>query len=170
MTGKMMTAGTILLTASLAAGAAPIRGGMTPAVGDGDPLWEVADEYAAAMRAGNATAVAAVFADDAIEMPPGAPPARGRAAIEAYYGELFHNCRFTTFALSYSESRIAGDLGFLVGTSRVVVSNAAGPAASSHEDTGKYMVVLKRVGREWKVAYSIYKADDIPPAAAGSSR
>ena len=33
-------------------------------------------------------------------------------------------------------------------------------------DTGKYTVVLKRVGGAWKVAYAIYNSD-LPPPAAG---
>jgi len=157
-----MMAGTILLTASLAA-SAPLRGGMTPPPGEADPLWTVADDYAAGMRAGNAAAVAAVFAEDAVEMPPGVSPIRGKAAIESYYRELFRSCRFATFTLSRTESRIAGDVGFLVGTSLLAVSPSPGQTPA-REESGKYMVVLKRGGGGWKVAYAIYNADR--PAAA----
>jgi uncharacterized protein (TIGR02246 family) len=159
---RTMMAGTVLLTASLGA-SAPIRGGMTPPPGDADLLWRVADDYAAGMRAGKAEAVAAVFAEDAVEMPPGVSPIRGKAAIESYYRELFRSCRFATFTLSHTESRIAGDVGFVVGTSLLAVSSNSGQAPA-HEESGKYMVVLKRAGGSWKVAYAIYNADR--PAAA----
>jgi uncharacterized protein (TIGR02246 family) len=164
----IMMAGTIFLTASLAAGAAPLRGGMTPPPGEGDPLWSVADDYAAGMRAGNAAAVAAVFAEDAVEMPAGVSPIRGKAAIESYYRELFRSCRFATFTLSHTDSRVAGDIGFLVGTSvlSVLAISPSSGQPPANEESGKYMVVLKRSGGSWKVAaYAIYNADR--PAATG---
>jgi hypothetical protein len=31
------------------------------------------------------------------------------------------------------------------------------------KETGKYVVVLKRTGGAWKVAYAIYNSDQAPP-------
>jgi uncharacterized protein (TIGR02246 family) len=45
--------------------------------------------YAAAIVAGDAAAVAAVYADDAIELPPGHPVVVGRHAIQAAYDTAF---------------------------------------------------------------------------------
>src|SRR5262245_64926639 len=90
--------GTLAAAALLAA---PIRGGMVGMTGDEAALRRVADAYAAAVRAGDAGAVAAVFADDAVEMPPGRPAIRGREAIGAYYRELFANVRFVDFTLRH---------------------------------------------------------------------
>jgi ketosteroid isomerase-like protein len=103
--------------------------------------------------------VASLYREDAVEMPPGKPPVPGRTAIEAYYREFFSTCRFTDFALTHSELRAEGDVGYVVGTSRQTLSPGGG--APLH-DTGKYLVVLKRTGGEWKVAYAIYNVDHVP--------
>jgi uncharacterized protein (TIGR02246 family) len=120
------------------------------------------------MRAGDAKGVAAVFGDDATEMPPGVAPARGRAAIEAYYRGLFGTCRFTTFELTETDSRVAGDVGYLVGTWRIAVSAAAPGGSVAHDETGKFLVVLKRTDNAWKVAYAIYNGDPQPRTAPPS--
>ncbi|HEY7574073.1 MAG TPA: hypothetical protein VIB08_02850 [Thermoanaerobaculia bacterium] len=75
---------------------------------------------------------------------------------------MFASCRFATFALSTAESEIAGDMGYLAGTSRVAVSTGGAPPVP--EDAGKYLVVLKRTARGWNVAYAIYNSDREPPA------
>ncbi|WP_245318119.1 MULTISPECIES: nuclear transport factor 2 family protein [unclassified Mesorhizobium] len=51
-----------------------------------DELQELWDIYVAAYRAGDAAGCAAVFTSDAELHSPYAPPARGRAAIEALHG------------------------------------------------------------------------------------
>jgi uncharacterized protein (TIGR02246 family) len=159
-------AATVLLAGAMLAGS-PMRGGMLGvSAASADSLRNVQDAYVAAMRAGDAKGVAAVFRDDATEMPPGIAPVRGRAAIEAYYRGLFGTCRFTTFELTETDSRIAGDVGYLVGTSRIAVSAAAAGGPPDHEESGKYVVVLKRTGNEWKVAYAIYNGDAPPPPLA----
>ncbi|WP_027036488.1 YybH family protein [Mesorhizobium ciceri] len=51
-----------------------------------DELQELWDIYVAAYRAGDAAGCASIFTDDAEMHSPYAPPARGRAAIEALHG------------------------------------------------------------------------------------
>ena len=45
---------------------------------------EVADAYVKATTSGDAKAVAALYTEDAVEMPPNLPPVKGRAAIQQY--------------------------------------------------------------------------------------
>lgn len=137
---------------------APVRGGMVgmPAPAQDPAIRQVADAYTAAMLAGDAAAAAALYRDDAIEMPPGVPPIQGRAAIEQYFRGMFGGCRFTEFALSHAELRASGDVAFAAGTSRATVTPNGGPSVT---EAGKYLVVLKRTGGAWKVAYSIHNSD-----------
>ena len=145
--------GTLALLLAVAVVGAPLQGGMIGMPGSAAPaLRRVADAYAAAMLAGDARAAAAVFAEDGADLQPGAAPVRGRAAIEAYYRGLFATCHFAKFELTETESRIAGDVGFLTGTTRVAVAGAP-------EEAGKYLVVLKRSGDAWKVAYAMHNED-----------
>jgi len=163
----MMARTTAVAAAVLISGAmlrgAPLRGGMVGMPGaSAEALRRVADAYAAAMRAADPSAAAAVFAEDGTDMPPGSAPLRGRAAIEAYYRGLFGTCRFASFELTETESRITGDVGFIAGVSRVALPGA--PPAS-----GKYLVVLRRAGDAWKVAYAIHN-DDAPPPTPAAGR
>jgi uncharacterized protein (TIGR02246 family) len=155
-----MIGGTMGMVALMGAALlAPVRGGMvgTPAATSPDPaIRRVADAYTAAMLAGDAAAAAAVYGDDAVEMPPGVPPIRGRAAIEQYFRGVFGGCRFTAFTLSHTEARASGDVAFVTGVSRATVTPNGGPPVT---EDGKYLVVLKRAGGEWKVAYSIHNSD-----------
>jgi uncharacterized protein (TIGR02246 family) len=148
---KILMAG-LLWTAVLG----PMRGGMVGTTAEDPAIREVADAFQSAMRGGDAAAAAAVYRDDGVEMPPGRPPIQGRTAIEGYFREMFRGCRFTTFALSHAELRASGDVAFATGTSRTAITPNGGPPV---EDSGKYLVVLKRTDGRWKVAYSIYNSD-----------
>jgi uncharacterized protein (TIGR02246 family) len=145
--------GTLALLLAAAVTGAPLRGGMIGMAGGAAPeLTRVSAAFAAAMRAGDAKAAAALFAEDGTDMPPGSGPVRGHAAIEAYYRGLFATCHFAKFELTETESRIAGDVGFLTGTARIALAGAP-------EESGKYLVVLKRSGDAWKVAYAMHNED-----------
>lgn len=134
----------------------PLRGGMV-GMPDKDPsILAVADSYQAAMLAGDPAAAAGLYQEDAVEMPPGKPPVRGRAAIERYYRELFGGCRFIEFVLVHTELHASGDVAYAAGTSRSTVAPNGGPPI---EDAGKYLVVLKREGGRWKVSYAVYNSD-----------
>jgi len=158
---RQTTIAAVLLFGAMLPGVPP-RGGMVGMPDVGDPLRTVADAYAAAMRAGDAAGAAAIFASDATDMPPGAASVHGRAAIEAHYRGLFASCRFVTFELTKSESRIVGDIGYLVGTSRAAVVPASGGGAPGHEETGKYLVVFRRTADGWRAAYAIHNEDGSP--------
>ena len=140
----------------------PIRGGMVGMAPAESEVTRVAESYAAAMNRGDAAAMAAVYADDGVEMPPGKPAVRGRAAIEAYHRqELAGPVKLSGFALAPSETRVAGEVAYTTGTSRITVTPPGG--APPVESTGKYLVVLRRQAGVGKAAYAIYNGDDPCP-------
>ena len=97
-------------------------------------------------------------------MPNCAPRAAGRAAVEEYYRHMFEGPgRIVGFTLDHAESRIEGDLAYDAGTSKQTISR--GPDLPPLELVGKYLVVLKRTGGEWKIAYPIYNGDQPMPGA-----
>jgi uncharacterized protein (TIGR02246 family) len=152
--GNRVMAG--LLAGGLAA-VTPMRGGMVGMAPPESEITRIADSYAAAMNRGDAAAMAAVYADDGVEMPPGKPAVRGRAAIEAYHRqELAGPVRLSNFALTASDTRVTGDVAYTTGTSRITV---APPGAPPVQGSGKYLVVFRKKGGEWKAAYAIYNAD-----------
>jgi uncharacterized protein (TIGR02246 family) len=122
---------------------------------------QVADSYVKATLAGDAKAIAALYTEDALEMPPNEPIVKGRAAIEQYYTKEFSGpTKVGQFTITHLESRAAGDTAYDVGTYQQSMTPPGQTAATS--DTGKYVVILKRTGGSWKVAYAIYNSDQAP--------
>ena len=120
----------------------------------------IADQYVKATLAADAKAIAALYTDDAVEMPPNHPPVKGRAALQQFYEKQFAMGKISNFTLQHLETRGTGDDGYDVGTYRQTMAPAKGQPMS---DTGKYVVILKRTDGSWKVKYAIYNSDMPPP-------
>jgi uncharacterized protein (TIGR02246 family) len=151
-----------VVTAAAVAGQAPATAGQGKGRGEGgDAIRAVADAYVKASLAGDAKAIAALYTEDAIEMPPNQPMIKGRAGILQYYQKEFGSgMTMNSFTLSHIESQATGDRGYDVGTYQQSVTPKG--AASPVTDSGKYTVILKRVGGAWLVAYAIYNSDQPP--------
>ncbi len=122
----------------------------------------VGDAYVKASLAGDAKAIAALYTEDAVEMPPNQPSIKGRAAIQKYYEAQFASgMKMTSFAITHLETRAMGDSGFDVGTYQQSVTPPSPGTPVS--ESGKYTVIMKQQGGAWKVAYAIYSSDNPPP-------
>jgi uncharacterized protein (TIGR02246 family) len=129
---------------------------------DVDAIKKIGDAYTKASLARDAKTIAALYAEDAIEMPPNQPMVKGRAAILAYYEQAFGGgMNVNSFTLSHIDTHAAADRGYDVGsyTQSVTPKGATGPVT----DHGKYTVIVKRVGSAWQIAYAIYNSDQPPP-------
>ena len=126
-----------------------------------DPTIErSASAYLKAVLAGDAAGVAATYLDDAVEMPSCRPLLKGRAAIESYYRELFQGpFKITEFTFSHLETQASGDIGYTTGTYRQKLLPKSGEPI---DDSGKFVVVVKRDAGVWKAAYVIYNSDHPP--------
>jgi uncharacterized protein (TIGR02246 family) len=124
--------------------------------GKTDPsLDKLAVEFEAAFKAKDAAKVAAFYAEDAVMMPPNEPSVKGRTAIQAHYANQFKQ-GFTNLDLNPTESAVSGQQAFDVGTSSIVLPDG-------RTENGKYLVVYKRVGADWKLAYDIFNSDSPSP-------
>jgi uncharacterized protein (TIGR02246 family) len=143
-------------------------GAETPAQIDPSVV-EGADKYLKAVLAGDPSAVAAMYRQDATLMPSDCPLLRGRAAIEQYYREWFKSpAKVTEFTFTHLESPVLGETAYDVGTYKQAISLRAGGTLTL---TGKYSVILKRSGGEWKIAYLIFNSDSpphVPPLGQGA--
>jgi ketosteroid isomerase-like protein len=138
--------------------AAPVR---AQSAGSAADIVKVADAYVKASLAGDIKAIVALYTDDAIEMAPYQPMIKGKAAIEQHYTkEMSGPAKLKSFTLTHIESKMSGDIGYDVGSYAQSVSDGK----QTMNDTGKYTVILKRVGGAWKVAYAIYNSDSRPAA------
>jgi ketosteroid isomerase-like protein len=132
-----------------------------------DPsIVEGADAYLKAVLAGDLPTIVAMFQENAIMMPPNQSLLQGRTAIEQFYGGLCHGpVKLTAFTFTHLESRIVSDTAYDVGTYRQTLAVSPGRTL---EDVGKYSVILKRAGDEWKIAYLIFNSD-LPPRPTTNS-
>ena len=126
----------------------------------------VADAYQKAVLAGDVKAVVALYTEDAVEMPPDEPLLKGRAAIEASYKKEFaemaaKKMKLATFTLTHLDTAAQGDIAHDVGTYTQTVTAEGG--AKPMNETGKYVVLLKRQGGVWRVSHAIYNRDAAPP-------
>jgi uncharacterized protein (TIGR02246 family) len=127
-----------------------------------DAVKAVADAYVKAALAGDAKAIAALYTEDAVEMPPNQPMIKGRAAIQQYYEkEMSSGMKMNSFTLTHLDTHAVGDRGYDVGTYRQSVTPTGATAPVS--ESGKYTVIVKRSGTGWLVAYAIYNSDQPPP-------
>lgn len=118
-------------------------------------LNKMAVAFAAAYNSGDAAKVAALYAEDAVAMPPNEPSVKGRAAIEARLKREFQADK-ATVKFTPLESAIIGDRAYEAGTATITL-------AGGGTMTEKYLTVFKKVGTDWKIAHDIWNSDAPPP-------
>src|ERR671911_1815416 len=146
MVARAVLAFTLLAVASHASAQAPTS-----------PLLELTKQYLAAAKARDAAKVASFYAEDAVLMPPNAPPIKGKKAIQQDHERLFKESPPFELTATPLASETSGDLGYIQG--EFVVKRQGGG-----EVRGKYVEVWRRIKGEWKILYDINNAKH-PPAA-----
>jgi uncharacterized protein (TIGR02246 family) len=136
-----------MIIGCLAIGAAPAFGQSKAAI------QKLNDEWTAAFNKGDSAAVAAMYAEDAYVLPPGADMVKGRAAIEAFWKQAVQqlgDAKLTTIDVLPLGRSAAREIG------TVTLKTKAQPP---QEIVGKYVVVWRRVGRDWKLATDIWNTN-----------
>jgi ketosteroid isomerase-like protein len=106
--------------------------------------------------AGNWSAVASNYAEDAILLPPHAPMVRGRKAIQQFF-EGFP--KITEFKQNAVEIEGVGDLAFPWGTYEMAIASGA----TTVKDRGKVLAVWrKQPGGTWLVSRVCWNSDLAP--------
>jgi ketosteroid isomerase-like protein len=131
----------------LAAGPLPAQDAAKPATGQELPhvalppeLDRVLRDYERASRAGDAVALASLFAEDGFVLQGNRPPIRGRPAIRAAYEGRGEGGQLRLRALAFSTS---GTIGYIIG------AYGYGPTPG---DIGKFTLTLRRApGGSWLI-------------------
>lgn len=113
---------------------------------------EASAAFAAAWDAGDAAAMAALYTDDAMVLPPGGEALEGREAITAFWQDFIESLAGSQVALETTEVR-SGDGGAIE-----VGSWAITGADGEHVDHGKYVVVWKYVDGAWRLHRDIFNS------------
>jgi uncharacterized protein (TIGR02246 family) len=120
----------------------------------------------AAYAAGDADPIVALYHDDAVVIPPGAPAASGQAAIREFVVADIAGASAagrTTTAGSSSDVGVSGDLAWESGT--FTVTDKSGAVV----DSGRFLTVFQRREGGWKIVRDIWNSEAPPPAAAASA-
>ena len=114
--------------------------------------------YVSAWEAGDAGKIAELYTEDALVLYPDQPAVTGRSAIVGYFKEFFDEFTQTSFDLSSAEIEIAGPWAFDRGAYRWKGIPRSG--GKPIEDSGKYLVILKRqASGEWQIARDMDNSD-----------
>ena len=120
------------------------------------------DRWLQLVEARDAAGIAELYAEDGAVMPPNAPIGRGRTAIQQTWASMM---RTPGFSLRFVPEQIvvssSGDMALDRGTYSLTIA----PNGTTQSDTGKYVVVWRKIGREWRVAADIFNSD--LPASGG---
>jgi uncharacterized protein (TIGR02246 family) len=123
----------------------------------------VRSAHIAALNASDGQAWAALFTDDAVQMPPNAPANIGKPKI-ASWSQAFLDPFRIQFALAVDEVRVLGEWALESGQYTVNLNAKAGGPAM--EDVGKYMTIYQRTaGNKWQIARDIWNSSNAPPSA-----
>jgi uncharacterized protein (TIGR02246 family) len=158
-----LTAGLVTLVCSLAgdADATSLAAGADEAA-----IRAQSRDWEKAFNAGDAKAVAALYAEDALLLPPGAPGARGRAAILAFFIKDIAEAKAAGVAFVVNPKTdvgVSGDVGWESGTYTATVKGAV-------VESGKFLSVSRKKNGKWLYLRDTWNADAAPaappPAAA----
>ena len=122
-------------------------------------------EWFKAYAAGDADALAAQYAEDAVVSAPNAPAIRGRAAIHEYYAADIAEMKAEGLVDEQGNSGevgLSGDLAWEWNT--FAIKDASGATVSS----GKYTTIFRRRDGKWLIIRDTWNSDS-PPAAAASA-
>ncbi len=118
--------------------------------------------WANAYNSGDADAMGANYAEDAVLLPPNAPAATGRTAIQEFLAADSAGSRAAglTFNLpGDGPVQVSGDLAYESGS--FSVTDAAGATVA----TGKYIGVFNKIDGKWLLVRDTWNSD-APPAPA----
>jgi ketosteroid isomerase-like protein len=116
----------------------------------------ISDRFSTLLIARDFAALAELYTDDAVIMPPHHPAVRGRAAFESWIKSF---PRVSRFVLHTEEIDGRADIAYVRGSYAMTLHPDGAPGAV--EDVGKYLEIRKRQSDgPWLLAADIFNSDN----------
>ncbi len=137
-------------------GTSPEAAASVTSTTDEDAIRQQVARWLQLIESKDAAAIAQLYTEDGAVMPPNATIGKGRAAIQQTWASMMNTPGFElTFAPEQIVLSGSGDMALDRGTYRLSIA----PSGKAQSDTGKYVVVWRKVGGEWKAAADIFNSD-----------
>jgi uncharacterized protein (TIGR02246 family) len=128
---------------------------MEARIGAASFVRRMGDEWARHWNAGDLDGVAAIYAEDAVYLPPHHEAVHGREAIREYLkAPLGHGVSDLAFDVTHIKQQ--GAIAWDVGTYRMTIPQNE---ETKREDHGKYLTVWRRLGERWLIAADAWSSD-----------
>lgn len=144
----LMCVAALLFGAALMGAAAAADPAAAAASTDVSALDAVESSWVQAYNAGDANALSAFYADDAVLMPPGNPAAQGKQAIFQFFSTDLATAQRAGNSMSIlgtPAGGVAGDWGWVSGAYAVTGKDGIGV------ESGKFLAVFKQVDGKWYI-------------------
>ena len=115
-------------------------------------------EFGEGFRRGDAAAVAALYTDDAVLLPPNSEIIRGRQGIEKFWREAIQK-GLKDVVMTTVELSVSGDTIHVIGNYTVKIREKGQKLV---EEKGKYLIIGKRTAAGWKAHRDIWNSN-MPP-------
>ena len=109
--------------------------------------------FMTAVKAGDATALSALYTEDAWLLPPGGAMVQGRSEIEAFWKSRFDRIAEVNLT-TVDVVPLGPDAAREVGKAVILTTGHL-----AEEIAGKYMVVWRQVGGEWKLEADMWNTN-----------
>ena len=117
------------------------------------------ERFLAAMLANDPDALMQELADDVVFMPPGQEPARGKAAVRAWYEDTIAEATTVNLQIPERDVVVAGDWGIETGSFAWTLAPTGG--GEQFEARGSFIAIWRRDSDgEWRVASDIWNSTD----------
>jgi uncharacterized protein (TIGR02246 family) len=160
-----MARSVVMMAAGIALAA---TGAYAQATADTAAIAKVRSAYEKAAGAQDGGAIAKLFTADGVEMPPNAPAAKGRAAIEAYHKGFAQQFMMHGITIAATDTQVHGDTAVDIGTYKQTLMAMKG--GGMMDDKGKYIVLLKKDASGWAITHAIYNSDNPLPGQAPAKK
>ena len=124
-------------------------------------IYELWNAYAAAFNDGELERWLALWVDDGIQMPPGAPRRMGKEQIRQEMRPAFELFNMNKMCIHTEEVKVLGDRAYSHGVYEIEMAPSAGGEPTNH--FGKFLTILvKQVDGSWKIAIECFNDDTSP--------